>query len=226
MKRRTLPQRPKHSSTKTLRFPAPGVLTTEGFFAWAGTSLLDAQRTLPSPKNTTALASVVFCRGRSFCLSAFRIFYIFSARGGGRGSPRHQEGGGEPLLKIPGGGGFQEGKGREVVWSELGNLGGGSKYFFRGRNIHQVLFIRTVFFCSFSLGKQTCRRSLRSVSYPHTEFYCPYRIDSLYYFLVRKGPSRRFWMCTQVVADFQEKSRFWSLLSDDCHTILVRRLAC
>ena len=50
------------------------------------------------------------------------------------------------LLKIRGGGGgggFQEGggegpRGREGVWSELGFFfGGGPKYFFRARNVHQ-----------------------------------------------------------------------------------------
>ena len=66
----------------------------------------------------------------------FGYFLFFSARGGGRGSPRRQEGGGgiHFLLKIPGGGGFQEGpRGREGVCGELGNLGGGgAKYFFSG----------------------------------------------------------------------------------------------
>ena len=58
------------------------------------------------------------------------IFYVFSGRGGVRESPRRQEGGGVGrfLLKIPGGGGLQEGegpRGREGVCSELGNFGGG-----------------------------------------------------------------------------------------------------
>ena len=62
------------------------------------------------------------------------IFFIFSARGGGRGSPRRQEGGGIGFFFLKsqeGGGGFQ--RGREGVCSESGNLGGGgAKFFFSG----------------------------------------------------------------------------------------------
>ena len=78
------------------------------------------------------------------------IFY-FSARGGGRGSPKRQECGGVGfLLEILGVGVvFQEGEGltgREGVCGELGNfLGGGVggeglKILFRGRNVHQESF--------------------------------------------------------------------------------------
>ena len=67
----------------------------------------------------------------------FRIFFIFSARGGGRGSPRCQEGGGSVFIKKSneGGGGLQDGRGREGVCSELGTFGGGGgggKIFFWG----------------------------------------------------------------------------------------------
>ena len=69
----------------------------------------------------------------------FGYFLIFSALGGGRGSPRSREGGGLIFIENPrrGGGGFlQEGeglRGREGVCGELGNLGGGgAKYFFSG----------------------------------------------------------------------------------------------
>ena len=69
----------------------------------------------------------------------FRIFFIFSARGNGKGSPRRWEGGrgDDFLLKIPGGGGLPAGWGRggardwEGVCREFG--GRGAKYFFRGR---------------------------------------------------------------------------------------------
>ena len=73
----------------------------------------------------------------------FRIFFIFSARGGGRESPRRREGGGgEVLLKIPGGGGLQDGRGRGAGRVSVANWGifwgGEAKYFFfRGRNVHQ-----------------------------------------------------------------------------------------
>ena len=73
------------------------------------------------------------------------MFYFFSAWGGGRGSPRRREGREESrfLLKIPGGGGLQEGRGGGAGRVSAANLGiwegGGAKYFFRGRNVHQVL---------------------------------------------------------------------------------------
>ena len=63
------------------------------------------------------------------------IFNFFSARGGGRGSPRRREGGVRFLLKIPGGGGLQEGRprGRRASAAHLGiGRGGGAKYFFSG----------------------------------------------------------------------------------------------
>ena len=73
------------------------------------------------------------------------IFYFFSVRGGGRGSPRRREGrGGGSFFYIenPGGGGSPGGEGPrgwEGVCSEFGNLGGGGvNIFFRGRNVHQV----------------------------------------------------------------------------------------
>ena len=76
------------------------------------------------------------------------IFYFFSVRGGWRGSPRCQQRGSVLLLKIPGGRGvFREGGGGRGagrgVCGELGNFGGGggAKYFFRGRNVHQDIKI-------------------------------------------------------------------------------------
>ena len=71
----------------------------------------------------------------------FRIFFIFSGRGRGRGCPgRKAERGWGFLLKIPeggvsrGGGGSVRGPGgclREF------SRGGGGNMFFRGRNVHQ-----------------------------------------------------------------------------------------
>ena len=71
------------------------------------------------------------------------IFYFFSARGGGRGSPRPPGGGGvDFLLKIPEGGGSPGGEGAEGPGGCLRRIGdfggGGAKYFFRGRNVHYV----------------------------------------------------------------------------------------
>ena len=61
----------------------------------------------------------------------FGYFLFFSARGRVMGeSEAPGEGGGSVFYwKSQGGGGFQEGEGvfRRVVWSELGNLGGGVK---------------------------------------------------------------------------------------------------
>ena len=58
----------------------------------------------------------------------FRIFFIFSARGGEWGSPRRQEGAGIVFyLKIPGGGGA----GR-VSAANWGIFGGGANFFFFG----------------------------------------------------------------------------------------------
>ena len=68
--------------------------------------------------------------------------YFFSARGGGRGSPRRQERGGVRfLLKIPGGGGFSGGGGgfQEGCLERIGEFGGGLNILFRGRNVHQVI---------------------------------------------------------------------------------------
>ena len=74
--------------------------------------------------------------------------YFFSARGGGRGSPRRQEVGGSIFIENPrrGGGVLQEGegpRGQEGVCGKLRNWGGGGPgclifFFFRGRNVHQV----------------------------------------------------------------------------------------
>ena len=67
------------------------------------------------------------------------VYFFFSARGSGRGSPGRQGGGGGSvfLLKIPGeggglpGGGWGEGAGRVSA----GNCGGGgAKYLFSGPN--------------------------------------------------------------------------------------------
>ena len=70
------------------------------------------------------------------------IFYFFLL-GGGEGGVRGagRGGGGDFLLKIPGGGvsragGGRGARGRESVCGELG--GGGLNIFFRGRNSHQV----------------------------------------------------------------------------------------
>ena len=63
----------------------------------------------------------------SFSWWTFRIF--FSARGGGRGSPRRQERGGGGgngfLLKIAGRGGSRRGRGRGAGRVELGKFWGG-----------------------------------------------------------------------------------------------------
>ena len=75
----------------------------------------------------------------------FGYFLFFSARGGGRGSPRRREGvGGRFLLKIPGAGGVSGGGGPEGPGGclrRIGDFGGGGdlNIFFRGRNVHQVL---------------------------------------------------------------------------------------
>ena len=64
------------------------------------------------------------------------IFNFFSARGGGRGSPRRQEGKGRFLLKIAGrGGGFPGGGGAERLGGCLQRIrewrgGGGLNFFF------------------------------------------------------------------------------------------------
>ena len=65
------------------------------------------------------------------------IFYFFSARGGGRGSPRPPGGGVvEFLLKIPEGGGISRRRGRGAGRVSAANWGfwggGGAKYFFSG----------------------------------------------------------------------------------------------
>ena len=64
----------------------------------------------------------------------FRIFFIFSARGRGRGSPLRQEGAGVGfLLKIPGGGGvFSHEGGGGAGRVSAGNFGGGGLNIFWG----------------------------------------------------------------------------------------------
>ena len=73
----------------------------------------------------------------TFLVDVSDIFNFFSARGRGRGSPRRREGGGNFLLKIPGGGGGSPGwvgaGGRGAGRVFAGNFGGGgAKYFFSG----------------------------------------------------------------------------------------------
>ena len=68
------------------------------------------------------------------------IFYFFLLRGGGRGSSRRRGVGGRFFIENPRRGGLQEGegpRGRGDVWAHWGIWGGGAKYFFRGRNVHQ-----------------------------------------------------------------------------------------
>ena len=80
----------------------------------------------------------------------FRIFFfVFSAQGGGRGSSRRQERGGDRFfLEDPWrGGGLQEGEGlmgREGVCGELGFFwgGGGLNIFFSGQNVHQGIICK------------------------------------------------------------------------------------
>ena len=64
---------------------------------------------------------------------------FLSARGGGRGSPRRQEGGDPFFTENPRrGGDFQEGRGAgRVSAANWGTGGGGLNIFFRGRNVHQ-----------------------------------------------------------------------------------------
>ena len=77
----------------------------------------------------------------------FQIFFIFSARGRGRGSPKCREGGGGGFfIENPRRGGGLPGvgaggaRGREGA---CGNLGGVGKIFFLGgRNPHQVDFVK------------------------------------------------------------------------------------
>ena len=79
----------------------------------------------------------------------FRVFFLFSARGSGKGSLRRWEGGGGTIFywkcqeagspgQVGAGGGGQ-GAGRVSA----GNLGGGGSlnFFFRGRNSHQVMVV-------------------------------------------------------------------------------------
>ena len=87
-------------------------------------------------------------RGTILCISwrTFRIFFTFSARGGGRGSPR-PPGGGRFFIENPRGRGgvLQEGKGAEGPGGclrRIGDFGGvGGNFFFQGRNVHQDLLL-------------------------------------------------------------------------------------
>ena len=69
--------------------------------------------------------------------------FFFCLLGKGEGGVEAPEGGGGSvsLLKSPGGG-LQDGRGRGAGRVSAANLGigggGGPKYFFRGRNVHQV----------------------------------------------------------------------------------------
>ena len=71
----------------------------------------------------------------------FGYFLFFSARGGGRGSPRRQEGGGRFFIENP----TERGRGREGVCGELGNFGGeggGALYFLLGPETSTKLWVR------------------------------------------------------------------------------------
>ena len=59
----------------------------------------------------------------------YLFFFVFVLGGGGRESPRRQERGGRFFIENPrrawSEGGEGEGVSKRVVWSELGNFGGG-----------------------------------------------------------------------------------------------------
>ena len=80
----------------------------------------------------------------------FRIFFIFfSARGGGRGSPRPPGGGGVRfLMKNPRRGSPRRGRGRGAGRVSAANWGfgggGGLNFFFRGRNVHQAILFKII----------------------------------------------------------------------------------
>ena len=83
----------------------------------------------------------------------FRIFFIFSARGGGWGSPRRREGWGIGFfIENPRreGGFFRTGGAGRVSAANWGEFwGGGLNIFFRGRNVHQE--------CPFEIGIASIR---------------------------------------------------------------------
>ena len=73
-------------------------------------------------------------RGNQSLAGRFGYFLVFSARGGGRESPRRWEGrGGRFLIEIPGGGGGSQGgggaEGQGGCLRRIGELGGGLNIF-------------------------------------------------------------------------------------------------
>ena len=97
--------------------------------------------------HTPPLLGIVNSKPRNaYLVDVSDIFYFFSARGRGKGESKAPRRGVRSLIKETqeGGWGLQDGRGRGAVrvCGELGNFlgGGGAKYFFRGRNVHQAYF--------------------------------------------------------------------------------------
>ena len=109
----------------------------------------------------------------------FGYFLFFSARGRGRGSARRREGGGDFLLKIPGGevsraGGSRGARGREGVCGEFG--GRGAKYFFFGAEIPTKQGICYANAFAQSIPRSTSGNNLQKLGSLHMQ---PHDVDQI-----------------------------------------------
>ena len=105
-----------------------------------------------------------FCTPNIILVDVSGFFFWLGEWGGGvRGAGR--EGGVRFLIENPrkGGGVLQEGdglRGREGVCVELGHCGRGGKYFFSGRNVHQVIWYEKWF----EKREKRIRKTIRNVT--------------------------------------------------------------
>ena len=89
------------------------------------------------PAKEPASQCARFCQNHPLLGGRFGHFLFFLLGEGEVGVRSASRGGGDVVLRIPGGGVSQVcGGGGGRVFA--GNWGGGAKYFFRGRNPHQV----------------------------------------------------------------------------------------
>ena len=110
---------------------------------------------------------------RPFPWWTFRIFFIFSARGGGRGSLRRREGG-SIFIENPRRGFSRRGRGRgagRVSAGELGEFGGGEGgyiFFFGAEMSHQVFRLphSADVFMTCSIHCQDSRKRLKVLQSP------------------------------------------------------------
>ena len=138
----------------------------------------------------------------------FQIFFFFFLLGEGEGGVRgHREKGCWYLIKSPRGGGGSPGgevEGPGGCLRRIGDLGGGAKYFFGGRNVHQGL-LEAHMWPERNDTQGWPRHSWRTKMRPKWKpfwFRLDFRAVSPYFPLGFRGPVARFLLFFDSVFDF------------------------